>query len=82
MVMAAASWVGDLIDNLVGTFTDLGTAVFNFLKDGFVTLFLETSEAGAVTGVSAFGIFAFVLIGISLCLGLTKFITAMARRKI
>lgn len=82
MINAAASWVGDLIANITETFTDLGTAVFNFLKDGFVTLFLEVSEAGAITGVSAFGIFAFVLIGISLTLGLTKFITSMVRRKI
>ena len=81
LIYAAASWVGDLISNIVETFTDLGTAVFNFLKDGFVTLFLETSE-GVITGVSAFGIFGFVLIGISLCLGLTKFITSMVRRKI
>lgn len=82
MVYAAAAWVGDLISNIVETFQDLGTAVFNFLKDGFVTLFLEVSEQGAVTGVSAFGIFSFVLIGIALCLGLTKYITSMVRRKI
>lgn len=81
LIYAAASWVGDLISNIVETFTVLGTAVFNFLKDGFVTLFLETSE-GVITGVSAFGIFSFVLIGIALCLGLTKFITSMVRRKI
>jgi len=82
MINAAASWVSELIQNITGTFTDLGTAVFNFLKNGFMTLFLEVSEAGAVTGVSAFGIFAFVLIGISLTLGLTKYITSMVRRKI
>ena len=81
MVNAAASWVSDLISNITETLGDLGTAVFNFLKDGFTTLFLETSE-GVVTGVSNFGIFAFVLIGIALCLGLTKFITSMVRRKI
>ena len=81
MLYASASWVSDLIDNITGTFTDLGTAVFNFLKNGFMTLFLEVSE-GAVTGVSAFGIFAFVIIGISLTLGLTKYITSMVRRKI
>ena len=82
MLMTSASWVSDLIANIVETLQDLGTAVFNFLKNGFVTLFLEVSEQGAVTGVSAFGIFSFVLIGIALCLGLTKFITSMVRRKI
>lgn len=82
MINAAASWVGDLIANMTEGFTNLGNAVFEFLKNGFVTLFLEVSEAGAITGVSAFGIFTFVLLGISLCLGLTKFVTSLVRRKI
>ena len=81
MVMASATWISDVISAITDTLTDLGTAVFNFLKDGFVTLFLEVSE-GTITGVSAFGVFSFVLIGIALCLGLTKFITSMVRRKI
>lgn len=77
------SWITDLISAITDTFTELGTSVFNFLKDGFVTLMLEVdATSGSVTGVSSFGIFTFVLIGISLCLGLTKFITSMVRRKI
>lgn len=76
------SWITDLINAITTTFTNLGTAVFNFLKDGFVTLFLEVDGQGAITGVSAFGIFGFVLMGISLVLGLTYFITNLVRRKI
>lgn len=76
------SWVTDIINAITQAFTNLGTAVFNFLKDGFTTLFLETDAQGAVTGVSTFGIFGFVLMGISLVLGLTYFITNLVRRKI
>lgn len=76
------SWVTDIINAITQTFTNLGTAVFTFLKDGFVNLFLETDAQGAVTGVSSFGIFGFVLMGISLVLGLTYFITNLVRRKI
>ena len=61
-----ATWIGQLIQAITTTFTDLGTAVFNFLKDGFTTLFLEVDAQGAVTGVSNFGIFTFVLIGMLL----------------
>lgn len=76
------SWITDIINAITSTFTNIGTAIFNFLKDGFVTLFLETDAQGAVTGVSSFGIFGFVLMGLSLVLGLTYFITNLVRRKI
>ena len=76
------SWVTDIISAITKAFTGLGEAVFKFLKDGFTNLFLETDAQGAVTGVSTFGIFGFVLMGISLVLGLTYFITNLVRRKI
>lgn len=74
------SWIGDLVTAITSTFTNLGTAIFEFLKDGFVTLFLNVSE-GTITGVSEFGIFSFVIMGMSLCLGLTYFIVNLVRRK-
>lgn len=76
------SWVTDIVDAITQTFTDLGSAVFNFLKTGFTNLFFETDAQGAITGVSTFGIFGFVLMGISLVLGLTYFIVNLVRRKI
>lgn len=76
------TWVTDIINAITSTFTNLGTAIFNFLKDGFVTLFMKTDAQGAITGVSEFGIFSFVLMGIALVLGLTYFITNLVRRKI
>lgn len=81
MILSAEAWITQLLENFLGSFTNVGTAVFNFLKEGFVTLFLKTSE-GAVTGPSEFGIFVFFCLGLTLCLGLTKFITSMCRRKI
>lgn len=77
-----STWISQIITAITETFTNLGTAVFNFLKDGFTTLFLEVDGQGAVTGVSNFGLFAFIIMGISLTLGLTYFITNLVRRKI
>lgn len=76
------TWIGQIIQAITETFTNLGTSVFNFLKDGFTTLFLEVDGQGAVTGVSNFGLFGFVIMGISLVLGLTYFIVNLVRRKI
>ena len=76
------SWVGQIVDAITSMFTKLGTAIFNLLKDGFTTLFLEVSSEGQITGVSNFGIFGFVLMGLSLVLGLTYFIVNLVRRKI
>lgn len=76
-----ASWIGNIVTAITTTFTDLGNAIFTMLKNGFTTLFLEVDGQGAVTGVSNFGIFGFVLMGISLCLGLTYFIVNLVRRK-
>lgn len=75
------SWITDLVNAITNTFTNLGNAIFGMLKTGFTTLFLEVDGQGAVTGVSNFGIFGFVLMGISLCLGLTYFIVNLVRRK-
>ena len=76
------SWVSQMVEAITKTFADLGTAIFKLLKDGFTTLFLEVGEGGAITGVSNFGIFGFILMGLSLCLGLTYFIVNLVRRKI
>ena len=76
------TWVTNIVSAITSTFTGLGEAVFNLLKTGFTTLFLETGENGAITGVSNFGIFGFVVMGISLVLGLTYFIVNLVRRKI
>lgn len=77
-----STWIGQIIDAITEAFTELSTAVFNCLSNGFTTLFLTTDAQGAVTGVSNFGIFSFVLMGISLTLGLTYFIVNLVRRKI
>lgn len=73
-------WVTDITGAITGSLTQIGTAMFNFLKTGFTTLFLETSEQGAVTGVSNFGKFSFIIMGISLALGVTYFIVNLVRK--
>lgn len=76
------SWIEELVTAITSTFTNLGTSIFTFLKDGFMSLFFDVTSEGAIEGVSNFGIFSFVLMGVSLCLGLTYFIVNLVRRKI
>ena len=76
------SWVTEIVTAITSSLTSLGNAIFEFLKDGFVTLFLTTDAQGTITGVSAFGIFGFVTMGITLAMGLAYFITNLVRRKI
>ena len=75
------NWINDITGAITGALTSIGNAIFEFLKSGFVTLFLETDAQGAVTGVSYFGIFGFVLMGIALAMSLAYFITNLVRRK-
>lgn len=74
------SWISQLIEAITSVFTDLGTAILEFIKDGFTTLFLETGEAGAITGLSNLGIFTFVTVGISMVMGLTYVIFNLVKR--
>lgn len=76
------SWLQELITAITDSLEGIGTAIFTFLKDGFMQLFFDLSDAGAVEGVSEFGIFSFVIMGISLALGLAYFIVNLVRRKI
>lgn len=83
--MAVAEWVTGIFDYLTSALKGVGDAILGFIKDGFVTLFLETTTSGdttTITGISEFGIFAIVMLSISLVIGLTYFITNLVRRKI
>lgn len=72
------SWITDITNAITGSLTSIGNAIFEFLKSGFTTLFLDTS--GGSTTVSTFGIFLFVIMGVSLALGLCYFIVNMVRK--
>lgn len=76
------TWITEIVSAITTPLTTLTTAVLSALKEGFVTLFFKTSSEGAIEGISSFGIFSFVLMGISLALGLTYYITNLVRRKI
>lgn len=73
------TWIGDLTNAITGSLTSIGNAIFSFLQSGFTTLFLETSDGA--THVSNFGIFLFVMMGISLAFGLTYFIVNMVKHR-
>jgi len=75
-----ADWFVTLIQAMLLAFQDLGTTILNFIKEGFTTLFLETSN-GAVTGPSNLAIFLFALMGISLVIGLTTLVFRLMRNK-
>lgn len=49
-----------------GIASDFGKMV----QDTFTSVFLQTSEQGAITGLSAFGAVALALVGISIVTGL------------
>lgn len=77
------SLLTDIISAITGAFTTLGQAVINLIRTGFIWLFTEYTESSgsySITGVSAFGYFVFILMGISLCLGLVYFLVNMVRR--
>lgn len=76
------TWITEIVSAITTPLTNLITAVLTALKDGFVTLFFDKTTEGAIEGISDFGIFSFVLMGISLALGLTYYITNLVRRKI
>lgn len=74
------SWISDIGSAITSIFTTLGNAILNFIKEGFTTLFLEVGETGTVEGLSTFGVFSFVLMGISLVMGLTYVIYNLVKR--
>lgn len=74
-------WITDIGSAITGIFTSLGNGILEFITSGFTRLFLEVSEAGAVTGVSNFGLFMFVLLGISIVMGLTYFLVNVVRKR-
>ena len=70
-----------IVDVITSTFLTLGLGILTFIKDGFTTLFLEVDGSGITTGLSDFGVFSFVLMGISLVMGLTYVIYNFVKRK-
>lgn len=74
-------WIGEIGSAITGIFSSLGNGILEFLTSGFTLLFLKVSESGAVTGVSNFGIFMFILLGISIVMGLTYFLVNVIRKR-
>lgn len=85
-LLAIADWVTALFEYLTSALKGVGDAILGFLKDGFITLFLTSTKSSegvvTITGISEFGIFAIVMLSISLVIGLTYFITNLVRRKL
>ena len=76
-------WVTELISAITSVFTNLGTAILTFLKDGFTTLFLNEVTVDGVTavdGLSNLGYFTFVTMGISMIIGLTYVVFNLVKR--
>lgn len=78
-----SSLLTDIIGAITGAFTTLGQAVIELIRNGFIWLFTTYTQSEGVytiTGLSPFAYFVFVLMGISLCLGLVYFLVNMCRR--
>ena len=68
------SYLIEAIRSGLGLVGDLAT---NFLT-GFKNLFVTTaSEGGAVTGLTVFGEYAFVMLGISIVFGMIRLCTSL-----
>lgn len=86
ILTTAMGWLGDLVSAILSAFTDLGTTILNFIKNGFITLFLEsttdaTTGAVTITGASPLAIFMFFLCGVSLVIGLTTLIFRLMKNR-
>lgn len=79
MLLTAKTWITELIESITSVFTDLGKAILGFVKTGFNELFFEEVADGAKT-LSDFAVFVFVLMGISVVMGLTYWITNLIHR--
>lgn len=78
-----ASLLTDIVAAITGAFKTLGQAVIDLVRNGFIWLFTTYTESSGVytiTGLSPFAYFVFILMGISLCLGLVYFLVNMCRR--
>ena len=75
-------WLGNFVQAIIYPFEEMATAVMGTITSAFTKLFLIINESGAITGVSPFGLFVGLGLGISLVLGLTKFVTSLVRKKI
>lgn len=69
--------VDAIVQAITGSFESLGTAILEFIRDGFKTVFVNTTG-----GITEIGIFVFCMLGISLTIGLTRWIMSLVRRKI
>jgi len=80
--------INGIVSAITGTFTELGTAILSFLKLGFQVIFLEGTVANGVFtpatngSITDLGTFIFAMLGISLVVGLTRWVTSLVRRKI
>lgn len=77
----------------VAVFGTVGGAILQFIVVGFQVLFLEGTTSvnadGVLTftkatdgGITDFGTFIFGLLGLSIVIGLTRWLTSLVRRKI
>lgn len=68
MTTVLTEFVGILVSGIV----DMATGIASGVTAMAEALFLTKSEAGAITGLSAFGGILAVFCGISLCVGITS----------
>lgn len=77
------TFLNDILSAITGSFTTLGSAIIDLIKDSFVNLFcISTESAGVVTitGLSPLAYYSFILLGIAIVMGLTAKLFSMIRR--
>lgn len=85
-VSAAVTWLTEIIEILVGSIVPFAQGIGDGLSQLVQSLFLQTTGSGAdaVTTLSVFGTVVIVFAGISLAIGLSRwvlnFITSLGSR--
>jgi len=70
-----------IVTAFTSTFTTLGSAILELIKDGFDTLFYVDPSATSPV-LSHIAEFTFVMLGLTLVVGITRWIVSLVRRKI
>lgn len=76
------AWFSALVAAILEALTGIGTGIFAFIKEGFIALFCEVDTiTNAITGPSIVAYFAFAMLGLTLAISLTKYVTSLIRCK-
>lgn len=74
----------DLIEAFTYSFTELAQKIPSAVKDAVTNVLFDTTTSGGTTTqtVSNLGLFCFLMLGVTLVIGVTRWAVSLVRRKI